>query len=134
MLVAELQQQTQISFDTETTDISPRCAEIVGYSFAWKPGEAFYVPVRGPEGDRVLDPARHAEALQPDPRKPGHRQDRPEPEVRHDRAAQRRASSSRGIAFDTMIADYLLDAGERTHNLDDLAQQYLDHERSRSTR
>ena len=26
-----------------------------------------------------------------------------------------------------MVASYLLDAGERSHNLDDLAQQYLNH-------
>ena len=57
--------KTQISIDTETTHISPRCAEIVGYSFAWKPGQAFYVPVRGPAGERVLDPAATADALRP---------------------------------------------------------------------
>ena len=32
-----------------------------------------------------------------------------------------------GAAFDTMVASYLLDAGERNHNLDDLAERYLDH-------
>ena len=34
----------------------------------------------------------------------------------------------RGVAFDTMVADYLLDSGERTHNLDHLARKYLAHE------
>ena len=28
-----------------------------------------------------------------------------------------------GAVFDTMVASYLLDAGERNHNLDDLAQR-----------
>ena len=32
-----------------------------------------------------------------------------------------------GIKFDTMVASYLLDAGERNHNLDELAKRYLDH-------
>ena len=32
-----------------------------------------------------------------------------------------------GIEFDTMVASYLLDAGERNHNLDELAKRYLDH-------
>ncbi len=32
-----------------------------------------------------------------------------------------------GVAFDTMVADYLLEAGARTHSLDDLAKRYLDH-------
>src|SRR5690606_30019343 len=30
-----------------------------------------------------------------------------------------------GIDFDTMVASYLLDSGERTHNMDDLARKYL---------
>ncbi len=33
----------------------------------------------------------------------------------------------RGAAFDTMVASYLLDAGERNHNLDELALRYLNH-------
>jgi DNA polymerase-1 len=32
-----------------------------------------------------------------------------------------------GATFDTMVASYLLDAGERNHNLDDLASRYLNH-------
>ena len=33
-----------------------------------------------------------------------------------------------GARFDTMVASYLLDAGERNHNLDELAQRYLRHD------
>ena len=33
-----------------------------------------------------------------------------------------------GVSFDTMVASYLLDAGERSHNLDQLALRYLDHQ------
>ena len=33
-----------------------------------------------------------------------------------------------GVAFDTMVASYLLEAGRRNHNLDELAQTYLHHE------
>ncbi len=32
-----------------------------------------------------------------------------------------------GAAFDTMVASYLLEAGRRNHNLDDLALDYLGH-------
>ncbi len=32
-----------------------------------------------------------------------------------------------GVRFDTMVASYLLDAGERNHNLDELALRYLKH-------
>ena len=33
----------------------------------------------------------------------------------------------RGIAFDTMVADYLLEPGERSHNMDDMARRHLCH-------
>ena len=32
-----------------------------------------------------------------------------------------------GVTFDTMVASYLLDAGRRNHNLNDLAKRYLNH-------
>ena len=32
-----------------------------------------------------------------------------------------------GVTFDTMVASYLLDAGQRNHNLNDLAKRYLNH-------
>ena len=90
-----------ISVDTETTHIMPRWAEIVGYSFAWQPGEAFYVPVRGPAGETVLDPAATLDSAAARPRKPRHRQDRPEPQVRHDRAPhRRRRAGRRGVRHD----------------------------------
>ncbi len=127
VLVRQLAQQSTISVDTETTDVDPRRAEIVGYALAWKPGQAFYVPVRGPDGDRVLDPAATADALRPileDPAigKIGQN-------LKYDIVALRSAGIAlRGITFDTMIADFLLDSGERTHNLDHLARKYLAHE------
>ena len=43
----ELAGQRRIAFDLETTSLSPRQAEIVGYAFSWKEGEAWYLPVRG---------------------------------------------------------------------------------------
>ena len=37
--MSELRRQSCISVDTETTSASPTQADIVGFSFAWKPGE-----------------------------------------------------------------------------------------------
>src|SRR5207248_3338926 len=34
----------------------------------------------------------------------------------------------KGVAGDPMVADYLLHAGERSHNLEDLARRYLNHQ------
>jgi len=130
--VAELRQQKCISLDTETTSVRPRWAEIVGYSFAWKDNEAWYLPVRAPEGEPFLDPKATLEALRPvleDPtiEKIGQN-------LKYDMIVLRCAGVElAGVAFDTMVADYLLDAGRRNHNLDDLALRYLDHTTTKIT-
>ncbi len=125
-LVKQLEQQQLISVDTETTHVSPRCAEIVGYSFAFKPNEGYYVPVRGPAGDRVLDPKSTLAALKPVLENPAIQ--KLGQNLKYDAIVLRNVGVHlAGIAFDTMIANYLLDAGGRSHNLDDLAQKYLNH-------
>ena len=124
--VAEMQRQKCISLDTETTDVRPRWAEIVGYSFAWRDNEAWYLPVRAPEGERCLDPQTTLEALRPvleDPEigKIGQN-------LKYDMIVLRSAGVElAGVTFDTMVADYLLEAGRRGHNLDELASRYLGH-------
>jgi DNA polymerase-1 len=126
-LVEELSGCELISVDVETTDIVARTAEIVGYALAREAQRAYYVPVRGPQGARVLDPVATATALRgllenPAIGKVGQN-------LKYDLVALRSAQiHMRGVAFDTMVASYLLDAGERTHNLDDLARRYLNHE------
>jgi len=127
VLISQMEQQEKLSIDTETTAISPRIAEVVGYSFAWRPGQAFYVPVRGPEGDRVLDPAETAAALKPIFENPAIA--KIGQNIKYDLIVLRTLGIElRGITFDTMVADYLIDSGERTHNLDHLAKKYLGHD------
>ncbi|MBX3427514.1 MAG: DNA polymerase I [Pirellulales bacterium] len=126
-LIATLSACERISVDTETTDVNPRFAEIVGYSFAWAPGEACYVPVRGPAGSTTLDPQATAAALRPILENPAIA--KIGQNLKYDMVVLKSAGIElRGIAFDTMVASYLLDAGERSHNLDHLALTYLDHE------
>ncbi len=43
-LVAAINQQKELCFDTETTGIDANNSELVGMSFSWKPYEAYYVP------------------------------------------------------------------------------------------
>ena len=43
-LIGKLMLQPEICFDTETTSINANDADLVGLSFSYKPGEAFYVP------------------------------------------------------------------------------------------
>jgi DNA polymerase-1 len=125
-LVTEMRRQKQISVDTETTHIWPRWAEIVGISLSWNAAEAYYLPLRGPEGARLLDPQTALDVLRPvleDPAigKLGQN-------LKYDRIVLRNAGIDlAGTPFDTMVASYLLDAGQRNHNLDDLAKRYLRH-------
>ena len=126
-LVAEMKSASWLSIDTETTDVNPRRAELVGISLAWQPGEAYYIPVRAPEGDLQLDATAVLDCLRPvftDAGIPKLGQN-----LKYDMIVLRGAGLEvAGVAFDTMVASYLLDAGERTHNLDDLARKYLRHQ------
>ena len=125
-LVAEMSQQTLVSFDTETTHVNPAHADLVGYSFAWEAGQAYYVPVRGPSGDRVIDPTLALTTLRPVLE--SERIKKLGQNLKYDIVALRAAGAElRGVAVDTMVASYLLDAGERIHNLDELAERYLQH-------
>ncbi len=122
----QLKHQKRISIDLETTSICPRWADIVGYAFSWNEQEAWYVAVRAPEGETSLDPAATLDALRPmledpDVEKIGQN-------LKYDMIVLRSAGVRlAGVAFDTMIASYLLDAGARNHNLDELARAYLGH-------
>lgn len=126
-LVAEIEGVSQLSIDTETTSLNPREAQLVGLSLAWKPGEAYYVPVRGPADAAVLNEQEVVAALRgvlenPAIGKVGQN-------LKYDIVVLRGVGIEvAGLDFDTMVASYLLDAGERTHNLDDLAKKYLNYQ------
>ena len=125
-LIAQMNAQEAISFDTETTNIHPRFAEIVGYSFAWNEGEAYYVPVKAAPGEQHLDPQATLEALRPVLENPAIA--KLGQNLKYDMIVLRSAGVNvAGAQFDSMIASYLLDAGERNHSLDELALRYLNH-------
>jgi DNA polymerase-1 len=125
-LVATLSSQTRISVDTETTSLLARRAQIVGYSFAWALGEAVYLPVRAPAGEPQLDPQVVLEALRPILENPAI--EKIGQNLKYDRIVLRAAGVElAGVKFDTMVADYLLDPGERTHNMDEMARRHLGH-------
>jgi DNA polymerase-1 len=124
--LAELARQPKFCIDTETTDLDPLRASLVGLAFSWQEGMAYYLPVRGPMGARVLDEEETLKALRPilaDPsiEKIGQN-------IKYDLHALGRSSSElAGPLTDTMILSYLLESGERNHSLDQLSQRLLDH-------
>ncbi|MEW6359894.1 MAG: DNA polymerase I [Planctomycetota bacterium] len=124
--LSNLKRQKRFSVDLETTSLSTLQAEIVGLSFAWKEREAHYLPVRGPEGSRLLDEKKTLAALKPiledeSVGKIGQN-------IKYDALVLRNHGVHlQGIVFDTMVAAYLCESGSRRYNLDDLALTYLGH-------
>lgn len=53
-LITLLSAEKEICFDTETTNIDANLAELVGLSFAVKPGEAYYVPCPSDKNECLL--------------------------------------------------------------------------------
>ena len=125
--VKKLSAARRIAFDLETTAIDPLRAEIVGYSFSFEEGVGYYVPVRAPEGSRVIDPAEAVAALKP-VFENAHIK-KANQNVKYDVLVLRCVGIHVvGIDGDSMVADYLLHAGERSHNLDEITRRYLKHE------
>ncbi|HVO35135.1 MAG TPA: DNA polymerase I [Gemmatimonadales bacterium] len=122
------------ALDVESTALDPMRASLVGLSIAVAPGEAWYLPfghrpsgdmleradVRNlpPLGDPALEPLA---SLLTDAavRKTGHN-------IKYDWLVLRRAGVElRGVAFDTMIASFMIDPGKRSHALDALALEHF---------
>jgi DNA polymerase-1 len=123
----ELRKQKRIAVDLETTSLQPLLADIVGMAFTWKPKEAWYLALRGPAGSQLLDPQATVERLRPilqDPAVAKVNQN-----IKYDLLVLRAAGIEvQAVAGDSMVADYLLHAGERSHNLEELAHRYLNHQ------
>ena len=124
--VAELKGRPRFSFDTETTSVDPLRAELVGLSFSWGEGMAAYLPVRGPEGSKTLELGAALEALRPilgDPSREIVGQN-----LKYDLLVLGGLGVElAGAITDTMVLSYLLESGERNHNLDELSRRLLDH-------
>lgn len=60
-LIKGLESNTSWAFDTETTGLDTLTAELVGMSFCWQAGEAYYVPISAKrnEAQALLERFRH---------------------------------------------------------------------------
>lgn len=123
----KLRSQERFALEIETTSRDPRQTEIIGYAIAWQPEEGYYLPVRGPADQPLLDPVETLQALRPVLENPaiGKVNQNIKHEVTVLRAAGVRLA---GVAGDSMIASYLLTSGERNHTLDELSTRYLGHQ------
>ncbi|UZP73749.1 DNA polymerase I [Candidatus Paraluminiphilus aquimaris] len=124
--ISRLKDAPLFAFDTETTSLNYMQAEIVGVSFAVEPGEAAYVPLAhinpGLEGqlnrEQVLEqlrPLLESDAI----KKVGQH-------LKYDaNVLANHGISLRGIAHDTMLESYVLDAVGSRHDMGSLALKYL---------
>jgi DNA polymerase-1 len=131
-LVKLLKKADYLVLDTETTDLDPLMAELVGLSVCVDPGQAFYIPVghRDKDGKKVsgqLSPKEVFKSLKP------FMADENLPKLGHNLKfdygiirEQGEGATLKGPLWDTMIAAYLLDPGRRTFKLDDLCREILD--------
>jgi DNA polymerase-1 len=123
--LAELTKQKRFAFDTETRTLGALGPEdIVGMSFSWAHGRGYYVPTRGPDGCNLVDCDRVLKALKPileDERvkKVGHN-------IKYDLLVMKQAGIEvRGVALDSMVAAFLLDASRMQYGIDRLAEELL---------
>ena len=62
-ILSRITKDDLLSIDTETTSVRASATELVGYSFAWEEGIAYYVPVKSREEDVQLDADEVREAM-----------------------------------------------------------------------
>jgi DNA polymerase-1 len=113
-----------VSWDTETTALEPRDADLVGIGCCWgtEANELAYIPIGHKNGDNlnrdlvlaalrpILESADYPKALQ---------------NAKFDRLILRcQGINLAGVVFDTMLASYLINP-DSSHNLTDLSLRYL---------
>jgi len=134
-LAEKLKSANLISFDTESTGINPLEAQLIGMSFAVKPGEAFYVPIsietsiggtlfetkkKKTDGIELETVLKYVKPILENPqiKKCGQN-------LKYDILLTAKYGVwIEGISFDTMVAGYILNP-ESSHTLEVLAKEYL---------
>ncbi|MBW1797771.1 MAG: DNA polymerase I, partial [Deltaproteobacteria bacterium] len=127
-LVGQIRENGMVSVDTETTSTNPLEAKLVGISFSCDEEKATYLPLahlylgvpsqmNWAEAAEILKGVLEDEQI----KKVGQN-------IKYDaEVLKKHGVSLKGIYFDTMIASYVINPGLRQHNLDYLAQHYLNH-------
>jgi DNA polymerase-1 len=121
-LLKLLLEQTEVCFDTETSQLESTEASIVGLSFAWNSHEGYYIPFPNDdtESKRILEkfrPIFESESIT----KIGQN-------IKYDlNIIKNYGLDLKGPIFDTMLAHYLIEPDLR-HGMDYLSGIYLNYE------
>ena len=120
-LINYLKLQDTFCFDTETTSLDPYQAQLVGISFAYYPGEAYYVPIPADKKAAQVIVEEFRPLLE------STTQCKVGQNLKYDNLILR----TYGIEvappiFDTMVAHYLV-APDKPHNMNAIAESYLNY-------
>ena len=118
-LCIELLKHKSVCFDTETTGLDPLLSELVGLSFAFKEGEAYYVPISDDKDVAIRQVNIFRQFFEDEQiEKSGQN-------IKYDILVLRNYGIQvKGPLFDTMVAHYLLNP-ELRHGMDYMAEIYL---------
>ncbi|WP_373709243.1 DNA polymerase I [Kaistella sp.] len=121
ILVQNLMAQTAVSFDIETTTEDEMNAELIGMSFSYKNGLAYYIPL-SENREEVLETLEIFRLFfeKQEVLKIGHN-------IKFDyKVLKQYGINVEGLLFDTMIAHYLLNPDGR-HAMEYLSEMYLNY-------
>lgn len=120
-LILQLNSKAEICFDTETTGLDAHTADLVGMSFSYEPGEAYYVamPPEFNEAKKIVEefkPVFENSSI----KKIGQN-------IKYDLTVLKKYGIDiKGTLFDTMVAHFLIQPDMR-HNMNLLAETYLNY-------
>ncbi len=120
-LAEKLSGYSVVCFDTETTSLDVRTAELIGISFCIEPHEAWFVTLPPDRAETLKALSIFTHILgNPDIRKVGQN-------LKYDISVLKwYGIEVRGELLDTMLAHYLIDPDQR-HNMDHMAESLLDY-------
>ncbi|MGC4058863.1 MAG: DNA polymerase I [Chitinophagaceae bacterium] len=122
IFLPKLHAQKEICFDTETTNIDANLAELVGMSFAWEKGKAYYLPVPA-DAESVVAILERFRPVFEDEDKEWIGQN-----IKYDMLMLKwYGYELKGKIYDTMLAHYVIEP-EGKRNMDVLSTKYLNYE------
>lgn len=119
--ISDLRMHAPFAFDTETTSLDVFTARVVGISVSYQKASAYYIPWQavGETGKQELAAVLEDVSIP----KLGHNS-------KYDIAVlMNEGIHVRGVAFDTMLAAYLLNPGTRSYGLDALSFSEFGHQK-----
>ena len=122
---AELASQPRFAFDTETTSLDVLEARLVGMSFSWERGSAYYLPlIAEKEPDQALDAELVKKLLAPVFARPSIA--KVGLNLKFDIGVlEENGYEVNGVAFDVMLSSYVMKPDSRQHSLSALCKIHL---------